>query len=322
MGFYEDKRVLVTGTAGMIGRHLMSALQNVGARIRVTWHERPLQDIGPVESVQVDLTRQADCLEVVKDVDYVFHLALARKYVEGASPSSREPDVEFNINMIMNTRILEACRITGVRRILICSSESVYPPGPKVCAEDMPLDHSPNPMRKSYSWVKRTVEQQARAYAEEFGYHTIAIVRPSIVYGPWDYFGPEGAAVVPALISRAAQREDPFLIWGDGEPYKDFIHARDVARGMMLALERYACCDPVNLGSGEKVKISELARMIIELADYNPEIVFDKTKPQGPSRVLSTEKARKVMGFEPQISLRDGLRETFDWYISNRLGSE
>ncbi len=322
MGFYEDKRVLVTGAAGMIGRHLMSALQNVGARIRVTWHERPLQDIGPVESVQVDLTRHADCLEVVKDVDYVFHLALARKYVEGASPSSREPDVEFNINMIMNTRILEACRITGVRRILICSSESVYPPGPKVCAEDMPLDHSPNPMRKSYSWVKRTVEQQARAYAEEFGYHTIAIVRPSIVYGPWDYFGPEGAAVVPALIARAAQRRDPFLIWGDGEPYRDFIHARDVARGMMLALERYACCNPVNLGSGEKVKILELARMIIELADYNPEIVFDKTKPQGPSRVLSTEKARKVMGFEPQISLRDGLRKTFDWYISNRPRSE
>jgi nucleoside-diphosphate-sugar epimerase len=91
---------------------------------------------------------------------------------------------------------------------------------------------------------------------------------------------------------------------------------------MMLALERYACCDPVNLGSGEKVKILELARVIIELADYNPEIVFDKTKPQGPSRVLSTEKARKVMGFEPQISLRDGLRETFDWYISNRPGSE
>jgi len=322
MTFYEDKHVLVTGATGLVGRHLFSALKDAGARIKVIVHERRLPGAGSVKRVQADLTKQTDCLKAVKDVDYVFHLALARKHAEGASPSSREPDVEFNINMIMNTRILEACRITGVRRILICSSESVYPPGPKVCAEDMPLDHSPNPMRKSYSWVKRTVEQQARAYAEEFGYHTIAIVRPSIVYGPWDYFGPEGAAVVPALIARAAQRRDPFLIWGDGEPYRDFIHARDVARGMMLALERYACCDPVNLGSGEKVKILELARMIIELADYNPEIVFDKTKPQGPSRVLSTEKARKVMGFEPQISLKNGLRETFDWYISNRPGSE
>ena len=135
-------------------------------------------------------------------------------------------------------------------------------------------------------------------------------------YGPYDNFDLESSHVIPALIRKAVERQDPYVIWGTGEVSRDFIHARDISRGMMLALEKYHVADPLNLGTGCEIKVKDLANLILKLSGYeNARITFDRARPLGQlGRRADTRKAKEKMEFEAQISLEDGLRETIDWY--------
>jgi len=166
-------------------------------------------------------------------------------------------------------------------------------------------------------------ELQAQAYFEEYGMK-IAIVRPTNAYGPRDNFDLETSHVIPALIRKAVERWDPFVVWGTGESTRDFIHARDIARGMLLALERYAVADPVNLATGRSIKIKDLARLILKLSGYeDARVVFDEKYPTGQLvRRVSTAKAREKIGFVAQISHEEGLKETIDWYRAHRMKSD
>jgi GDP-L-fucose synthase len=162
-------------------------------------------------------------------------------------------------------------------------------------------------------------ERQAIAYHKEYGMN-IAIVRPSNSYGPRDSDDLETAHALGSLIIKAINKMNPFVIWGDGSPIREYIYASDAAKGMLLAMENYCVGDPINLASGEFVSISELAQKILKISNMNPEIKFDKEKPSGQKRrVLSNKKAEEKIGFVAETSLDVGIEQTIKWY-KQKLG--
>ncbi len=160
-------------------------------------------------------------------------------------------------------------------------------------------------------------ELQAEAYKIEYGWDDIAIVRPANVYGPYDNFDPDNAMVIPSLIKRALDGENPLVVWGDGSPIRDFIHARDVARGMLLALENVTGY-PINLGSGTGVTIRKIVEIIVSNMEIKPEVAWDTSKPSGDKKRLMDISRAKAIGFQPMVSIEDGIKEVMDWYLKNK----
>jgi GDP-L-fucose synthase len=144
----------------------------------------------------------------------------------------------------------------------------------------------------------------------------IAVVRPTAIYGRFDNFDPATSHVVPALIRKTVERLDPYEVWGSGEEVRDFLHVRDLARGCLLMLEKHAVCDAVNIGYGKVVTIKEIVQLILEAADYkDAKVVFNTSKPTAiPLRMVDTSKAKSILGFEPDISLKEGLHDTVQWF--------
>jgi len=310
---YKNKKILVTGGTGLIGSHLIELLLKRGASVRTVMHSRPAPiELSDVEVVRGDLTVWDTCVKAVKDMDYVFHLAA---FVGGVGRNIAHPAGMFTPNILMNTQMLEAARLEGVERYLYTSSACIYPGNIKFFVEEKGWDAPPERSNASYGWVKRMGELQAQAYFEEYGMK-IAIVRPTNAYGPRDNFDLETSHVIPALIRKAVERYDPYVIWSTGESTRDFIHAEDIARGMLLALEKYAVADPVNLATGKSIKTKDLAYLILKLTGYeSARVVFDQNRPIGQiERRVSIAKAKKKIGFTAQISLEEGLRETIEWY--------
>lgn len=315
---YEGKKVLVTGGTGLIGSHLVELLLERGANVRTVVHSRiPPMKLENVEIIRGDLTKWNDCVKAVKDAEYVFHLA---GFVGGVGRNVAHPGGMFTPNMLMNTQMLEAARLDNVKRYLYTSSACIYPGDLEYFIEEKGWDGPPAQSNASYGWVKRMGEFQAQAYSEEYGMK-IAIVRPTNAYGPRDNFDLKTSHVIPALIRKAVERQDPFVIWGTGESTRDFIYAKDIARGMLLGLEKYAVANPVNLATGRSIKIKDLAHMILKLSEYeNARIIFDKSSPTGQLvRSVSTAKAKEKIGFVAQFSLEEGLKKTISWYRAQQM---
>ena len=316
---YSDKNILVTGGTGMIGSHLVELLLEKNANVRIVAHEREippeLEDKG-LDVVSGDLTEKKFVEESVKDMDYVFHLAA---YTGGLGRTSTHPASTLTPNLIMDGNVLECAKNEGIERFLYASCTCVYPNDEKTLEEEDAWKGNPPEIHASYSWSKRMGERQAIAYHKEYGMN-IAIVRPSNSYGPRDSDDLETAHALGSLIMKAINKMDPFVIWGDGNPIREYIYAQDAAKGMLLAMENYCVGDPINLASGEFVSISELARKILKLTNISPEIKFDKEKPSGQKRrVLSNKKAKEKIGFVAETSLDTGIEETIKWY-KQKLG--
>jgi len=159
-------------------------------------------------------------------------------------------------------------------------------------------------------------ELQAQAYEIEYKWNKISIVRPANVYGSYDNFDPENAMVIPSLIRRAVEAEESLTVWGDGSPIRDFIHAKDVARGMMIMVEN-GVNEPVNLGSGTGITIKELAETIVKnIPNKKLTLIWDKDKPSGDKkRLMDTSRAKKH-GFECSVTLESGIKDTIDWFVN------
>lgn len=313
--FYEDRKVLVTGGTGLVGRQLVQLLIEQGANITIVSLDDPKIAPKGVKFVKVDLREFSNCLEVCKDKEIVFHLAGIK-----GSPAltSKQPASFFVPTITFNTNMMEASRRMGVSRYLYTSTIGVYAPA-KVFKEDDVWKTFPSPNDRFAGWAKRMGELQAESYKIEYGWNKISIVRPANIYGPYDNFDPKTAMVIPSLINRAMKGENPLTVWGDGTPIRDFIYSKDVARGMMLAIEKGVNV-PVNLGSGKGITIKELAETVAKLVPGGPiKIIWDRTKPKGDAkRLMDISRARKLLGFKPMISLEQGIKETMEWYMKNK----
>jgi GDP-L-fucose synthase len=320
IAFWEGKSVLVTGGAGFIGSHLVEQLVEASAKVRVADNlENGFLDNlsscrDKIEFVKADLTRQEICEKVCGDIDIVLNLAAK---VGGIDYNRRHPGSMFVKNNLLAAQILEASRKNDVERYLCVSSACVYP---RYCTIPTPesegFNDVPEPTNLGYGWAKRMAEVMAQCYAEEFGMK-IAIVRPYNAYGPRDHFDVEKSHVIPALIKRVFDGENPINVWGTGEQTRAFIYVDDIARGMMLATENYPKADPINLGTNEEITIRELVNLIVDLSGRKPrpDVVFDESKPSGqPRRNSDNAKAKAKIGFEAEVPLREGLAKTIKWY--------
>ncbi len=313
MGFYTGKRVLVTGGTGMMGRQLVQQLLDEGAIVRIASMDDPSRALSGTEFMRVNLTHFENCLNACANIDIVFHLA----GIKGSPKMSAEKPASFFVpNILFGVNMLEAARQSNVQRYLFTSSVGVYAPA-EVFYEDDVWKTFPSENDRFAGWAKRMGELQTEAYKIEYKWENISIVRPANTYGSYDNFDPANAMVIPSLVKRALDGENPLVVWGDGTPIRDFIYAKDVARGMMVVVEK-GFNKPVNLGSGTGYTIREIVDIIIENLEKKPEIVWDTTKPSGDKkRVMDISRARSL-GWEPRISLRDGIREVMQWYKENK----
>jgi len=318
MSFYKGKKVLVTGGAGFIGSHLVDRLVELGAEVSIPIRnevERPFLSKSK-EYINLltncDLMDLKNCKEVVQGQDIVMNLAAK---VGGIEYNINHPGSIFRENMQTFTNILEASRLKNIERLLTVSSACVYP---RYCSIPTPesegFKDSPEPTNDGYGWAKRMQEFLSQAYHKQYGMK-IAIARPYNAYGPRDDFEPETSHVIPALIKRVLDGENPLNVWGDGEQSRSFLYAKDFAEGLILTCEKYAKADPVNIGTNEETKIGDLVRTIVELSGKTPEIKFDTSKPTGqPRRCCDTKYCEEKVGFVAKTSLKEGLKETIEWY--------
>ncbi|MDO8638265.1 MAG: NAD(P)-dependent oxidoreductase [Candidatus Daviesbacteria bacterium] len=315
MNFYTNKKILVTGGTGLIGRPLVEMLLKNGAKVTVVSLDDPKLAPKGVKFVRADLREFKSCMEVCKGKDIVFHLA----GIKGSPLLNQKQPASFFVPTIsFNTNMMEAARRQEVSRFLYTSTVGVYAPA-QVFFEDDVWKTFPSENDRFAGWAKRMGELQAESYKIEYGWDKISIVRPANTYGPFDNFDPKTAMVIPSLINRALSGENPLTVWGDGSPIRDFIYSKDVAEGMMLAVEK-GINIPVNLGSGSGVTIKEIAEVIAKSAPNGPvKIVWDKSKPSGDAkRLMDIQRAKKLLGFEPKYSLEAGVKETIEWYIKNK----
>lgn len=311
--FFAGKRVLVTGGAGFVGTHFVQALLEAQAVVRVPMHRRPLIVDDPrIEIVQADLTRIEDCRRVCEGMDHVVHAAGA---VAAAGITATNPMSAIAVNLILTTQMLQAAWDTGVKRFLVFGSSTGYPVTTHPVREEEMWDGPTHASYFGYGWMRRYLERISEFAASKTDIG-IALVRPTAVYGRHDNFDPATSHVIPALIRRAVARESPFVVWGTGNEVRDFLHITDLVRGSLLLLEKHATCDPVNIGYGGTVTIAEVLAAILRAAGHEgADVRFDASKPTAiPVRMVNTEKASRLLGFEPKVSLENGLADTVEWY--------
>jgi len=315
--FYDNKVVMVTGGSGFVGTHLVRELLKTGAKIRVPIHKRPMVvDDKRIETVSADLWKREDCVRILKGVDCVFHAAGT---VASAGVTHSNPMEAISTNLILTTQMLQAAWEAGVDRILVYSSSTGYPVANYPIKEEEMWNGPTHPSYFGYGWMRRYLERLSEFVASKSKVK-IALVRPTAIYGPLDNFDPKTGHVIPALIRRALEKEDPYVVWGTGEEVRDFLYITDFARGCVLMMEKCANCDPVNIGYGEGVTIKQTVNAVLKATGHEKaKIVFDSSKPTTiPVRIVDTSKAKRLLGFKPEVSLEEGMRRTVEWYLSNK----
>lgn len=309
MKFYEGKKVLVCGASGLVGSHIIEALLKKNASVRVCIHKTSLSiEDSRLEIVHADLNNPDEARQSVEGMDYVFQAS-------GAVGSSLYSKVSWmkliQKNLLLNFQILEACWSQKVKRIVLIGSSTGYPNVEHPVKEEEYFLEPLYPSYFGYGWSKRYTEKLAE-FVHQNSDTQIAMVRSSAIYGPYD----ESQHVIPQLIQKALNRQDPFEVWGDGEQKRDFIHARDVAQGCLLALEKEPNFNPINIVAGKSHSLKELITFILKATNHShAKISYDPSKPTAiPNRAIDGSKAKQLLGFTPQISLEEGINETVQWF--------
>ncbi len=307
---FDGKGVLVTGGTGLIGRQIVDLLCSVGANVVCISMDDLI--INPkAKYIKGDLTHFEFCREIIKGMDFVFHVAGIKGSIK---MTVEKPASHFVPALMFNTNVLEASRLNKVQKLVFTSSIGAY--SDAEVFKELATDDRP-PMDYYGGWAKRMAEFQIQTYKVQYGMDNFALVRPCNVYGPGDNFDPENAMVIPSLMSRIARKENPLVVWGDGSAIRDFAFSRDVAEGCILALYHGTRGSYVNLGSGQEVSIRKLVETLREFLEFN--YGFDSSKPAGfPKRVMDISLARKMIDYNPSTSLLAGLQQTWRWFQENR----
>lgn len=307
---FKGRKVLVTGGTGLIGRQIATMLCDAGATVQTV----SLDDIhidSRMAHIIGDLSSFEFCKKLTTDVDFVFHIA----GIKGSIAVTQTKPASFFVPLLMmNTNILEACRINKVKKVVYTSSVGAYASA-EIFKEGENEDGPP--MDAFPGMAKRIAEQQIQAYKIQYHLDNFSVVRPANVFGPGDNFDPDNAMVIPSLMHRIHKGEDPVRIWGDGTAIRDFVYSRDVAEGVILALYYGTNSKYVNLGSGIGYSIKELVEALHSFLNFNYK--FDTSKPSGfPRRIMDISLAKESIGYYPTTFLLDGLKATWEWYIHNQ----
>lgn len=316
--FWSGKKVLISGGSGFIGSHVSELLVKKDAKVSILDHvkkENIVSIINDVELIEGDIADIRTGQEACKDKDIVINMA-AR--VGGIEYNRTHQGSILRENLLIACNMLEAARLAQVERFTEVSSACVYPKDAIIpTPEEEGFRSEPEPTNSGYGWGKRMGELLSKYYQEQYGMK-IGIVRPYNAYGPRDHFDPKISHVIPALIKRVFDGEDPLVIWGSGNQTRAFLYVEDLAQGILLAAEKHNQADSINLGTDEEISIKDLIKTILVLSNSKRQVIFDTTKPDGsPRRNSDNTKASKLIGFEAITKLEEGLRKTINWYKEN-----
>lgn len=315
--FFKNKKVLIAGGAGFFGINLTKRFLELGANVRASLHEtEPFWRDSAVEYVSGDLEKSAHCMRICEEVDF---LVIAAANSSGAAIMEKTPLVHLTPNLIMNARLLEAAYAQNVGKTLFYSSNTVYPLTDHAVKEtDVNFEYFSK--YHVVGWMKRFSEIMCDMYSNHIkDPMKTVVVRPGNAYGPYDKFDPEKSKVIPALIRRAVNKENPFSVWGDGMDLKDFIYIDDLVDGTVLALEKLNGGDYVNIASGQPITIKEIIKLILKSTGYkDANVEFDESMPSMiPKRMIDISKAREILGFTPRTNISDGIEKTVRWFIDS-----
>lgn len=311
MGHLYGKRLVVTGGAGFLGRHVVEALARFEPA-EIVVPRRATYDLREPEAIR-RLMRHAR-------PEIVLHLAGS---VGGIGANRRNPGRYFYDNAIMGIELLEQSRRAGVAKFVTVGTICSYPKHtPVPFREDDLWSGYPEETNAPYGLAKKMLIVQGQAYRQQYGFNAISLL-PVNLYGPHDNFDPEHSHVIPALIRKVVEAQDAgrdeIEVWGTGSASREFLYVRDAAEAIVLAADRYDGAAPVNIGAGEEITIRRLAELICELTAFAGRLRWDASQPDGqPRRSLDTSRAWHEFGFRAETEFRAGLKRTIDWYRATR----
>ncbi|MCM0589822.1 MAG: GDP-L-fucose synthase [Gloeotrichia echinulata IR180] len=306
----KNKRIVVTGGAGFLGRQVVDHLLKAGA---------DREKITIPRSRDYDLRVWENCQRAVDQQDIIIHLAA---HVGGIGLNREKPAELFYDNLIMGTQLIHAAYQAGVEKFVCVGTICAYPKfTPVPFKEDDLWNGYPEETNAPYGVAKKALLVQLQSYRQQYGLNGIYLL-PVNLYGPEDNFDTRSSHVIPALIRKvheAQLRGDKQLpVWGDGSPTREFLYSEDAARGIVMGTELFNDSEPVNLGTGYEISIRDLINLIAELMEFEGEIIWETDKPNGqPRRCLDTERAKEAFGFTAQVSFEQGLKNTIEWYRQN-----
>ena len=305
----SEGSIFIAGHSGLAGSAILRALQSRGySRLIVRTHqELELTDARAVK----DFFQQ-------ERPESVF---LAAAKVGGIQANNTLPAEFLRENLLIQTHVLHEAWQAGVKKLLFLGSSCIYPKlAPQPIPESALLTGELEPTNDAYALAKIAGIQLCKAYRKQHGANFIAVM-PTNLYGPQDNFHPEHSHVLPALLRRfhEAQRDGlkEVTVWGSGTPKREFLHSDDLASACLFLMEHYDSPEIINIGWGQDCTIRELAEMIAETVGYTGTLKWDDSRPDGTPRKVLDNRKLSALGWEPKISLQEGLRLTYQWYLEN-----
>jgi GDP-L-fucose synthase len=301
--------VVVTGGAGFLGSAVVRVLKGLAGSVRT------------IHSNEHDLRDPHAAREAVDGAEIVIHLA-AR--VGGIGFNRRNPAPLAYDNLVIGSNMFEQSRLAGVKKLVAANTVCAYPKFTDVpFSEDDLWNGYPEESNAPYGLAKKMLLVLSDAYRRQYGFNSCAPIIANL-YGPNDNFDLEDSHVIAAMIRKFVEAHEQsaaeVVLWGSGEPTREFLYVDDAARALLLVAERLNSSEPVNIGTGRETKIRDLAELVAALAGFEGEIVWDATRPDGqPARYLDVTRARELIGFAAEVSLEDGLRRTIESFTSQSV---
>ena len=310
---FPYQRVVVTGGAGFLGRFIVDRL-----------HANKDVAVFVPRRADYNLVEAADIKRLLDEThpDLVIHLAAV---VGGIGANQKNPGKFFYENLMMGVQLIEQARLHGVKKFVALGTVCAYPKfTPTPFSENDLWNGYPEETNAPYGLAKKMMLVQSQSYREQYGYNSIFLL-PANLYGPGDNFDPESSHVIPALIRKCVEARNSGAAfveaWGTGNASREFLYVEDCADAVVRAAAQYDESEPVNIGTGSEIKISELLQMIARLTRFEGEIRWQHDKPDGqPRRRLDVSRAFDKFGFQAQVPFAEGLRRTIDWYEAQAAG--
>ena len=312
MNFWKNKKVLVTGAHGFVGKNLVQLIK-----------EKKIECVllTPTHS-ELDLTKEQDVKEYFEThkPDIVLHLA---GRVGGIGINKRLPAQFFYDNIMMGTLVMHHSHLNGCKKLVALAAGCGYPKHlPVPYTEEDFWKDLPDENSIGYSMAKKNLVIQSWTYRQQYDFNSVVLL-PANLYGPHDNFDLETSHVVPALIRKfleAKERGDKEVVgWGTGAATREFLYSLDTAQAILDMAERVNESGPFNLGTGKETSVKDLIDVIAEKTDFKGEIVWDKTKPDGqPKRFYDMSKFRQALGYVPSTSLEEGIEKTIAFYKTKK----
>jgi GDP-L-fucose synthase len=305
----KTARIFVAGHRGLVGSAIVRRLQAEG-----------FENLLLRTHAELDLCNQA-AVQQFFDRERPEFVFLAAAKVGGIHANNSFPADFIRENLEVQNNVIDSAYRNGVQKLLFLGSSCVYPKfAPQPMPESSLLTSALEPTNEWYAIAKIAGLKMCQAYRRQYGFDAISLM-PTNLYGPGDNFDLQNSHVLPALIRKVHEAKasgGPVVIWGTGTPRREFLHVDDLAAACVFLMRRYSSEDLVNVGWGEDVSIRELAELIGEAVGFHGGFEFDASKPDGTPRKLLDVSRLRALGWVPEISLRHGLRSTYDWFRAHQ----